>query len=1445
MSGISDTATVTLNVNGAQAKKMMAEVEAKIKQTEASIASMQKAMADPKDIEKARKQLNNYKKQLSEMQSATEGVKRTFDNLDIATPRQLQRALTTLNKQLKDMPPGTAVWNSHCERIRTLNARLNELKGATKEQISLWKQFRDWSVSAWPALDLIKGWYDTIVQGMRQYVDAFASMDQEMANVRKFTGMSADQVSALNDEFKKIDTRSGREQLNMLAQEAGRLGKTSQEDVLGFVRAADKINVALDDLGEGATLTLSKLTNIFGDEQRYGTEQSLLKVGSVINELSQNCSASAPYLAHFAERMGGVGAQAGLSIPQIMGFGAVLDANAQALEASSTALSQVIVRMYQDPAKYARVAGLDVKNFSRLMREDANEALLLFLETLHNAGGMDTLSPMFKDMGENGSRAIASLSTLATHIDLVRSQQRAANVAFQEGTSIDKEFAVQNGTVQASLEKCKNAANELRVSLGQQLYPVMGHLLTTGAAVMRLVKMTVEFIVKNKSAIIPLVWAIAAYQAAVHYATIKTALFNAAMKAVTVAEAAMTAATHLCSAAMNLLRGNLMRAAVSFRAFSAALMANPIGLVVAAVAAAIAAITQWVSKTREAAAEARRRAAERKREVDEFNRSILSLGQLSSKYADKEISNLKKLYKAATDESLAKQKRIEAVRSLQKMYPAYFGNLTAEQIMVGEAAGKYDQLSESILKSARAHAAYDKIKENESKRLDLEMEKADALDERRRIDADSKRLASALSDQRGLLRRGLKNNVSELRDEYNQSRQDAGNALMRAAKADAQMKQIDAANARLQKFAAPPADTSGSDPDFSALSSSGSTPGYTSAKQAAKEAKAAAAEAKRQAVKERKEFNDELNAVNAAMLQAKNEALALRSIGEIDYLEYNRRLYEADVQYYDDALGVYEKHFADKKEYMLEDDKGYQKLQNKRLDRQAKHNEELTKLSLEQINRERTLRERDARERYDLSKKSYADELAMNEELFRAKIDALEKQLALYDKGSKEYANIEQQIEDAIHADAFDKQKKFQEKVAALKKKYAEKSATEQYKIEKEILDVLLEKKKISVAEYQKMLDKLTKDTLKLLPGTHQSKAAKAGADKEKSKKDLDDALAAGLISEQEYTQRMARVASDALHTVTDELRNSGDEWVAMFTDLGVSWVDLFTNFEGTAQEKLAKVAACVQGTAAVITGAMQVASQFAQANAQIELAAVEKRYDREKSLAEGNSYKLAQLEKKKEAEVAKIKRDANRKAFAMQVIQAIAQTATNALNAYGSAAAIPFVGHILAPIAAGVATASGLLQVALIKKQQQASEAQGYSKGGFTKPGAVDEPAGIVHAGEWVASQKLLSNPIARPMIDALDYAQRTNSIGSLRMEDVSRSITANNSLVRIAENDNGTLAMAAAMAQSSQAISALTKRLQEPFVTVNTVTGDLGIKKAQDEYNLLMKNKSPKSKK
>jgi hypothetical protein len=63
------------------------------------------------------------------------------------------------------------------------------------------------------------------------------------------------------------------------------------------------------------------------------------------------------------------------------------------------------------------------------------------------------------------------------------------------------------------------------------------------------------------------------------------------------------------------------------------------------------------------------------------------------------------------------------------------------------------------------------------------------------------------------------------------------------------------------------------------------------------------------------------------------------------------------------------------------------------------------------------------------------------------------------------------------------------------------------------------------------------------------------------------------------------------------------------------------------------------------------------------------------------------------------------------------------------------------------------------------------------------------------------------------------------------------------LAQQDSSSALTVAALSQNSAAVTALVSKLSEPFVTVNTVSGDMGIKKAQDDYDQLIRNKTPKS--
>lgn len=113
--------------------------------------------------------------------------------------------------------------------------------------------------------------------------------------------------------------------------------------------------------------------------------------------------------------------------------------------------------------------------------------------------------------------------------------------------------------------------------------------------------------------------------------------------------------------------------------------------------------------------------------LDEINKSYSAAILEGSKNAQKELTNLNLLYKASQNDRISKEERKKAIDELQKQYPSYFKNLTDEQILAGKASAAYLSLSESIIKSARARAAADKITENQSKILDLEAKNTEAL----------------------------------------------------------------------------------------------------------------------------------------------------------------------------------------------------------------------------------------------------------------------------------------------------------------------------------------------------------------------------------------------------------------------------------------------------------------------------------------------------------------------------------------------------------------------------------------------------------------------------------------------------------------------------------------------------------------------------------------------
>ena len=141
-----------------------------------------------------------------------------------------------------------------------------------------------------------------------------------------------------------------------------------------------------------------------------------------------------------------------------------------------------------------------------------------------------------------------------------------------------------------------------------------------------------------------------------------------------------------------------------------------IGIAIAAVSTGILLYTEYQRRANKAVTDS-------KKSNDEYVESLDQVAQAQLKgaqAAQKDLVELSLLYKQTQDVTLSNKQRLQAVNELQSKYPAYFANIKDEAFLAGAAAGKYNELSNAILASAKARAATDLIVKNQSRKLEDE-----------------------------------------------------------------------------------------------------------------------------------------------------------------------------------------------------------------------------------------------------------------------------------------------------------------------------------------------------------------------------------------------------------------------------------------------------------------------------------------------------------------------------------------------------------------------------------------------------------------------------------------------------------------------------------------------------------------------------------------------------
>lgn len=1394
-----------------QLKLVEAELE-RIRQSEQKVVTLMQQY--DKEIDRTNVDIKETKRQM-------QLVNNTMSNLKTSSIRDLEYSIKALNQQMHGMERGTEQFKQMELKAKQLKAELQAVRAEGVAQESWIKRSADWfnrmQGIALGAVAAISG----ITFTVKKCVEEYAKMDDEMTNVRKYTGQAAEEVERMNEDFKKMDTRTPRQKLNQLAEDAGRLGITSTAAVEEFVDGADKINVALgDDLGDKAVSQIGKLAQMFGEDKTKGLRGAMLATGSAVNELAQNSSASAGYLVDFTARVAGVGKQAGFTQAQIMGLASVLDQNMQQDETAATAVQNLLAKMFQDSSKFAKIAGLNVKDFAKTLKEDANGALLQFLAAMRAKGGFADLAPMFEEMKMDGSRATGVLTVLADKLDDIKTAQNLANEAYSEGTSVLNEFETQNESVQAQLDKASKKFLDLSIELGQKLYPAARYCISAASLGVRALSTLVDFVKDYWRILIVLTAAIVTYTAVSKAKLIAEKAQMAWLNIMILREKAHLVLVGLKTSALKTMAIVQMALTREIKLTTAAqmlwnkvLLANPITAVIAVVAGLTAAIVT-LSKETSTAEQAQR----------DYNDAVTD----ANKQAAEEEASIMRLVSAIQSNTTAESGRKAALEELNgKLMREHLGNITEEAVRTGQATRQIQSYIDMMKKKIVIDGLQKKLAESIAKQAE-----------------DEDLLGEANNDNRGYWKRfwDRLNPFAGGKTQKLNFAADHKDQLLQSVEREKQYQQklIDKINElESQHFEVNDPEPwrnngyNGKGNDGTIIKQQRTTGTHQASdkerKARAKAEKTAAAEARKreaEAKRKQKQAADSIKAETSELMA--NNAKA--------YAE-GKKTYQ---QFLDDRQNIQIKGFAKLKQLYGAESNEYKQLLDNQVTVVKQHDAAILKMNEQSIERERLQKEASIKAQYnDANSAIYQNDIALDEAIYQNDADAMQKRLALYNEGSEEWLDLKAEMEQASLDHQLQMQESYQNQLKELRQQFGKQDLQAQETMYLNGLDNLYKQGLIKEEEYQQMKLEITKQfaaqRAQIDADDHGAGSAQLKIN-DKSSEMVNSARAAAGESQSTgnatlggYFSSQVENYQNTMEKLKELYGNDKQNHAAYMQAKGKITSDFLNDL-------IEKTAVVYNG----INGILSASSSYAQACSDLEQAKISKNYEKQIAAAGNNSKKKKKLEEKRDKELAAAKSKANKKAMKIEIAQAIASTAMSAINAYASAAAIPTIGWTLAPVAAGMATAAGMIQLAAIKKQHQA-EAAGYYEGGYTGGNRYRKEAGVVHEGEFVANHNAVNNSSIRPALDLIDRAQRSNTVGSLTADDITRSLGQGGSTVvaPVVNVNNDNTEVRQSLDGVNAAVSRLTQTLDDGIEVEVPISGRRGLHHRLQDYQRILNNK------
>ena len=680
---------IVITANAAVAKKVMDELQQRIDGIKQKMAALDVTTKQgQREFKKLEKELVSYNSAVSQNITNTERINNAMKNLSGTSLNELKRALSAAKSELGKMSASDKGLKQMQNNVKALQGQINELTGAVNKQGGAWNTAMK-NLTAYVGLFSLFNKAKELVAGAIKKNFEYSGT---LTDIRKISGMAMEDVNKLSTELAKIDTRTSVDGLAQLAYQGAKLGmsKYGVEGMTQFVKAADKINVALgEELGEEALPALSKMVEVMGLIPKMGIEKAMDATGSAMFKLSTTSTATSNDIVEFSKRLTGVARTAGITTDQLLALGSASSSMMLMPEVASTALGKFIVALQKNHNLIAQELGIPDETIKNLYASGhAMDAIVLVLEKMRDKGNMNALGGIFKDLGSDGQRLVTAMVTMSKNVDMLKDHLYESEEAFREATAVTNEYEMQQQSAIGILERANNLWEKAFVNpdgvdavkgMAEWWYE-MSQMMTSSPLLKGTLQVALQMVLLALKAVATLLPVIIGYMASqgIYSGIMLIKNYGLALWSAVKQMYAYVTATRTATAAQTGL--------------NSAMKLNPwiaLASVVIAVAGAVYGYAQQAKEAAKAEMEAQRQA----------NAWKDTLGQAAVETANlnKKLENYKRMM---NESNLSQKERQGLISRFNKDFRSYISNLGIEIKSVKDLRDHYSELAQEAQRAA-------------------------------------------------------------------------------------------------------------------------------------------------------------------------------------------------------------------------------------------------------------------------------------------------------------------------------------------------------------------------------------------------------------------------------------------------------------------------------------------------------------------------------------------------------------------------------------------------------------------------------------------------------------------------------------------------------------------------------------------------------------------------